>query len=67
VLYHWSRVAIQHDAASRSRFAHRRERGHSHPRALRSVADRLLNVARAMLRDGALFNHEADQKLPSTE
>jgi hypothetical protein len=65
-LYHWSRVAIQHDAASRSRYAQLRERGHSHPRALRSVADRLLNVACAMLRYGMLFNPEAAGKLPST-
>lgn len=65
-LYHWSRVAIQHDVASRSRYAQLRERGHSHPRALRNVADRLLNVACAMLRDGTLFNPEAARKLPST-
>ena len=31
-------------------------RGHGHARALRSVADRLLNVACAMLRDGACFD-----------
>jgi transposase len=62
-LYHWSRVAIQHDAASRTRYAQLRERGHSHPRALRSVADRLLNVACAMLRDGALFNPEAARSI----
>jgi transposase len=65
-LYHWSRVAIQHDAASRSRYTQLRERGHSHPRALRSVADRLLNVACAMLRHGTLFNPEATRALPTT-
>jgi transposase len=65
-LYHWSRVAIQHDATSRSRYAQLRERGHSHPRALRSVADRLLNVACAMLRHGTLFNPEAARRLPSS-
>jgi transposase len=65
-LYHWSWVAIQHDAASRSRYAQLRERGHSHPRALRSVADRLLNVACAMLRHGTLFNPEATRALPTT-
>ena len=65
-LYHWSRVAIQHDAASRSRYAQLRERGHSHPRALCSVADRLLNVACAMLRHGTLFNPEATRALPTT-
>ncbi|GEO18800.1 IS110 family transposase [Microvirga aerophila] len=65
-LYHWSRVAIQHDSASRSRYTQLRARGHSHPRSLRSVADRLLNVACAMLRDGTLFNPEGARKLPST-
>jgi hypothetical protein len=57
--------AIQHDTASRSRYAQLRERGHSHPRALRTVADRLLDVACAMLRDGTLFNPEAVRTLPS--
>ncbi len=38
-LYHWSRVAIRPDAASRSRYVQLRTHGHSHPRALRSVAD----------------------------
>ncbi len=41
-LYHWSRVAIQHDAAARRRYDNLRQRGHGHARALRSVGDRLL-------------------------
>lgn len=41
-LHHWSRVAIQHDAASRRRYDALRRRGHGHARALRSVGDRLL-------------------------
>ena len=41
-LYHWSRVAIQHDAAARRRYDALRQRGHGHARALRSVGDRLL-------------------------
>jgi transposase len=55
-LYHWARVATQHDPTSRAKYAALRSRGHSHGRALRSVADRLLNVACAMLRAGTLFN-----------
>jgi transposase len=61
-LYHWSRVAIQRDPASRSRYSALRGRGHSHPRASRSVADGLLPVACAMLRTGTLFrpsHHQA--------
>ena len=55
-VYHWARVAVQHDPRSRSKYAQLRSRGHSHGRALRSVADRLLNVACAMLKSGATFN-----------
>jgi len=55
-VYHWARVAIQHDPRSRAKYAELRSRGHSHGRALRSVADRLLNVACAMLKSGVAFN-----------
>lgn len=55
-LYHWGRVAIQRDAATRARYAHLRSRGHSHARALRSVSDRLLAMACAMLRDGTTYD-----------
>lgn len=55
-VYHWSRVAVQCDARSRAKYATLRGRGHSHGRALRSVADRLLNVACAMLKTGTTFN-----------
>ena len=55
-VYHWARVAIQHDVVSRSRYAALRKRGHSHGRALRSVADRLLAVACAMLTNRTLFD-----------
>jgi transposase len=55
-LYHWARVAVQHDPRSRAKYAELRQRGHTHGRALRQVGDRLLNVACAMLRAGTLFN-----------
>ncbi len=55
-VYHWSRVAIQHDPVSRAKYDALRARGHSHGRALRSVADRPLAVACAMLRTGTLFD-----------
>ena len=54
--YHWARVATQHDPTSRAKYAALRSRGHSHARALRSIADRLLNVACAMLRTGTTFD-----------
>ena len=55
-VYHWACVAVQHDPRSRAKYAELRRRGHSHGRALRSVADRLLNVACAMLKSGAAFS-----------
>jgi transposase len=55
-MYHWARVASQHDATSKAKYAALRSRGHSHGRALRSVADRLLNVACAMLKTRTTFN-----------
>jgi transposase len=55
-VYHWARVAIQHDPLSRCRYAELRKRGHRHGRALRSVADRLLAVACAMLDQQTMFD-----------
>ncbi len=55
-VYHWSRTAIQHDGLSHRRYAELRKRGHSHGRALRTVADRMLAVACAMLRTHTLFD-----------
>ncbi len=51
-IYHWARVACQHDAVSKTKYAGlfvARE-GHRHARALRSVADRLLKVACVLLK-----------------
>lgn len=55
-LYHWSRVSVQHDPVSKAKYAALRARGHSNGRALRSVADRLLAVACAMLTNGTLYD-----------
>lgn len=54
-VYHWARVASQCDPATKARYAALRARGHTHGRALRSVADRLLRILFAMLRDQTLF------------
>ena len=64
-MYHWARVAAQHDTKSRAKYAALRSRGHSHGRALRSVADRLLNVACAMLKTGTTFNPALAVQKPS--
>lgn len=55
-VYHWARVAIQHDPRSRAKYSALRARGHGHGRALRSVADRLLAVACKMLLDQTSFD-----------
>jgi len=62
-MYHWARIAIQHDPRSKAKYAALRGRGHSHGRALRSVADRLLNVTCAMLKTGALFNPQPEARI----
>jgi transposase len=61
-IYHWARVAIQHDQRSRLKYSALRQRGHSHGRALRAVADRLLGVACAMLKAGTLFDPSLQSK-----
>ena len=58
-VYHWARCATQRDDTSRAKYAALRARGHSHGRALRSVGDRLLRVACAMLASGEEFRSEA--------
>ena len=54
--YHWARIGMQNDAKSRAYYAALRARGHSHGRALRSVADRLLRVLCTLLDRGQLFD-----------
>lgn len=49
--YHWARVAAMHDPVAKRRYSALRARGKPHGQALRSVADRLIGVLCAMLRD----------------
>jgi transposase len=62
-VYHWARVASQRDPISRHRYAELRSKGHSHGRALRSVADRLLYVMCTMLERQTPFdpNYKSSQ------
>src|SRR3954465_1282181 len=55
-VYHWARVAVQHDPRSQAKYAALRAHGHGHGRALRSVADRLIGVACAMLEARTIFD-----------
>jgi transposase len=54
--YHWARVSTRVDDTARQYYATLRARGHSHGRALRSVADRWLRVLIAMLKSGTLYD-----------
>jgi transposase len=64
--YHWARTGAQKDPASRTYYETLRARGHSHGRALRSVADRLLRILMALLSRGQIFdpNHGQPSPLP---
>jgi hypothetical protein len=57
-VYHWSRVSAQCDERSREHYAELRQKGKTHGRALRGVADRLLAVLVAMLRTGTPYDPE---------
>lgn len=55
MVYHWARVAAMRDTVTNAKYAALRARGHSHSRALRSIADRLLRMLCAMLRDQTTY------------
>jgi transposase len=55
-VYHWARVSVQRDERSQWHYRALRARGHNHARALRGVADRLLDVLIAMLKTGTLYD-----------
>lgn len=57
-LYHWARVNTQLDSRSKDQYQRLRKAGHSHGRALRGVADRLLAVLVAILNTGVPYNPE---------
>jgi transposase len=54
--YHWCRVTIMCDERSRVHYSKLRSHGHSHGRALRTLADRWLTVLMAMLTKHRLFD-----------
>ena len=62
-LYHWARVAVNCDRTSSARYASLRAKGHEHARALRSLADRLLRILVAMLRDGTTYDPGGERRV----
>lgn len=65
-LYHWARVASMCDPASKRYYAAQRSRGHTHGRALRAVADRLLRIMFAMLDTGTLYDSSRFEAPPES-
>lgn len=65
--YHWARVGMQRDIGSRAYYAALRARGHSHGRALRSVADRLLRLLFALLKHRQLFDPAYTRRVAALE
>jgi hypothetical protein len=55
-VHHWANVAAQRDPRTKQHYARLRAAGHSHGRALRGVADRLLAMLVAMLKNGHLYD-----------
>jgi len=63
--YHWARVASQHDPGCKAYYQRLRGRGHTHGRALRSVANRLLRILVAALKSHALFDPDHARPVPA--
>jgi transposase len=61
---HMAFSAINCDERSRQHYDALRARGHAHERALRGIADRLLNVLIAMLESGTLYDAKLRNKHP---
>ncbi|MBI3264909.1 MAG: transposase [Acidobacteria bacterium] len=55
-VYHWAKGCLQQDQRCRAHYAQLRRAGHSHGRALRGVADRMLAVLIAMLKGQTLYD-----------
>ena len=64
-IHHWAHMAVLRDSVTEQHYRQLRNKGHSHARALRGVADRLLDVALAMLRDRTLYDPSRRKKNPS--
>ena len=64
-VYHWARVAAQHDPRAREIYKALRARGHTHGRALRQLADRLLAILVAMLLSGTLYDPNRARRVPA--
>ena len=58
-MHHMAATGMQHDPHFRATYKAMRARGHTHGRALRQLADKMLRILAAMLRDGTLYRQPA--------
>lgn len=65
-VHFWAGNAMTRDPKAKALYAAQRARGHTHGRALRGLADRLLGVLLAMLRTGTLYDAERRQTRAAT-
>lgn len=61
-VYFWALNAMANDPVWKAKYTALRARGHGHGRALRSLADALLRVLVAMLRDGTLYDPDRPRR-----
>lgn len=69
-LFHLGKLAPQNSPHYKARYDEMRERGHTHGRACRQIADQILSVMFAMLRDKTLYDpamHGATRRKNITE
>jgi len=55
-VYQWAFCCLRRDERTKAHYSRLRARGHSHGRAIRGIADRLLSLLIALLRRGELFD-----------
>lgn len=60
-----ARIAVINDPAANAHYRQLRAKGHNHNRALRGVADRLLRILCAMLRNDELYDPQHTTRLTS--
>lgn len=61
-VFHWARVSVRYDPRATAHYARLRAKGHSFGRALRGVADRLLQMLVTMLKERTLYDPSRRQQ-----
>lgn len=55
-VFHWAAIASRHDLKAKHHYEAMRAKGHNYARALRGVADRLIQMLFSMLKAGELYD-----------